>query len=1059
MALSAHSGPRTAEAAPQGGDDFSSALEQYLAVRWRHDRTAALDHIGSASYARQRREQLQGIHDSGYLARQYGLLTARKEYALSGPALEQRHVPGLTVEHQESAEYQRDAPSERTRTQCLDIYRILGRSHPSKCVLFANSQTNAARILAQLKMRNSASRLVPGRKEPGRILPLKSGLVAIELSSEALAPEAQKLVRRLGCQPSHFHVDKLHWQSTHPASDNTVRPRKTLQQLFDEERIDNHAHLQSAWGEDMARTIASLRQLPPGHAMQTVANSTASLLAALQQTLQSKLDSPGLRHDPLIANALDSLLRTAQAMTTVTNDSTLFFSAQEAIIEEMHLLLASVQPYGETDFKKATAALLERRCGPVLGQLQIAPPETFLLSSGMDAISTGVEMARKLTGTKRTQALAQQDPLPDYFETVKLHSKGHWYDQDRIRMAPLHPSWPQRHGEQDKQNDWSTDKLVSQTIAWVKNGKMSKSDPGVLVLDATLEQRAADGKSDLADVIEKLQPLIDSGQLKIVLCKSYQKYTSLGSGKIMAGAVTVIGRDDAKTRLANSKLREAEQDLGWINNDESQLLVHMLGHAQDDELKLIDEATRNAAFVDAFCLRKTHQIDAGMILREEDLPFLLLNTLNARRAMQILARQVELRTSFGFLGTSMLDVGRELLRLTVGRESREELVEKHYALGWMLEGGLSVNDVPQLHHKIMEVAKDAFRTMLEEGDVMHWGPTAIQIINKRFDTRGIPAPLTLQRCEAVMDELIVSATQTSKYAADRVAGQKQWLREELDSLLEESEYLSDALITDQIGIVCSAFAPRLSDAARHGTDVAAMRAEIQRTGMAAGTGEGENLSAAMERARYAPHAIASLLTGSALAFAPGAMPEEDLSRWESLFAMCLDSGLPGVSAETRAHILSDWALLHERNLQSEDPALQRAAAEEMLRHLRLGSYRDIGARIFAAINENIFAALAPSVQQRLSEALCAGLDVDARLAFIEKLAQRKQTSKLAACVKGFATALAREPNAVAALQMPDNLLEGRIAPHEQMRPLTEEKRGELLQALQSYQGPQVDVTL
>ncbi|WP_311434599.1 hypothetical protein [Herbaspirillum huttiense] len=360
---------------------------------------------GSASYARQRREQLQAIHGSGDLVRQYGLLTARKEYALRGSSLDQHHVPGLTVEHQESAEYQRDAPYERTRTQCLDIYRILGRSHPSKCVLFANSQTNAARILAQLKICNSASCLVPGRKEPGRILPLKPGLVAIELYSEA-------------------------------------------------------------------------------------------------------------------------------------------------------------------------------------------------------------------------------------------------------------PSWPQRHGEQDKQNDWSTDKLVRQTIAWVKNGKMSKSDPGVLVLVATLEQRASDGKSDLADVTKKLQPLIDSGQLKIVLCKSYQKYTSLGSGKSMAGAVTVIGRDDAKTRLANSKLREAELGLGWINNDESQLLVRMLSHAQDDELKLIDEATQNAAFVEAFCLRKAHQIDAGMILREKDLPFTIINTESARRTMQLLARQVELRTSFGFLGTAMLDVGR-----------------------------------------------------------------------------------------------------------------------------------------------------------------------------------------------------------------------------------------------------------------------------------------------------------------------------------------------------------------------------------------------------------------
>ncbi|MBP1313368.1 hypothetical protein [Herbaspirillum sp. 1130] len=127
-----------------------------------------------------------------------------------------------------------------------------------------------------------------------------------------------------------------------------------------------------------------------------------------------------------------------------------------------------------------------------------------------------------------------------------------------------------------------------------------------------------------------------------------------------------------------------------------------------------------------------------------------------------------------------------------------ELVEKHFAMGWTLEGGLSDNAVSELHHKVVEVAKDALRTMLEQGDVTRWGPTAIQIINTRSDTRGIPAPLTLQRCKVLLDELIVSATPTSKYAADRVAGQKQWLREQLDSLLEESEYLSDALITEEM---------------------------------------------------------------------------------------------------------------------------------------------------------------------------------------------------------------------------------------------------------------------
>lgn len=70
---------------------------------------------------------------------------------------------------------------------------------------------------------------------------------------------------------------------------------------------------------------------------------------------------------------------------------------------------------------------------------------------------------------------------------VKLYLKGYWYDQDCICMVLFYLSWFQCYGEQDKQNDWSIDKLVSQIIVWVKNGKMSKSDFGVLVFDVMLE--------------------------------------------------------------------------------------------------------------------------------------------------------------------------------------------------------------------------------------------------------------------------------------------------------------------------------------------------------------------------------------------------------------------------------------------------------------------------------------------------------------------------------------------------------------------------------------------
>lgn len=69
----------------------------------------------------------------------------------------------------------------------------------------------------------------------------------------------------------------------------------------------------------------------------------------------------------------------------------------------------------------------------------------------------------------------------------------------------------------------------------------------------------------------------------------------------MVGVVIVIGCDDVKICLVNSKLCEVEQDFGWINNDDSQLLVYMFSYVQDDEFKFIDEVIRNVVFVDVFC--------------------------------------------------------------------------------------------------------------------------------------------------------------------------------------------------------------------------------------------------------------------------------------------------------------------------------------------------------------------------------------------------------------------------------------------------------------------------
>ena len=997
-------------------DAFRASLYRHLTHRWTNDRSAAVDQIGAATYAEIRRQELSAIPGAGYLAKQYGLQTAKDNTP--------QHVqPGLRISHPLSAKYQRNNPNAGFLDDCLSVYRSLGHDHPSDKVLFVNSETNALRIRANLKHNNPlAMRFGP---KVG-VKPLMHGLVAIEFGLKSLVQKAQKPVEMLGGRPSAHEVSKLASMRLSP-SDLSSRLRYDL---------DNATALRDLF-EDGKEAISTLRTLPDGHAMQATAYCAASLLEGLEKTLSPKADTPEFKHDLLVANVLNALANVTHALPALTEDSARFSAGYAALLEELQLLLAAVKPYEESDFKKAATAMLGTRAGLILARLDIAIPKTYLVSSGMEALSTGVDIAKILSGTRSVEFLANQSAHPDYYETLALASQPGPGDKDRIRMANLNPNLPGKQGVDDTINNWDAEKLRQQAREWIGAHKMSVKHPAVLVLDITIEQQKAGGTSDLAMVLADLAPYIEDGRLKIVLCKSYQKYTSLGSAKIMAGGITLIGKDDAKMQAAAATLRAAEKDLGWIRNDESQLLTHFITHAHGSELQMIGQAAKNAAFIGRFCFDGLPRAGEFFVRQEEGLPFVVTNAgfqqielakkkAQSLQAGSLMARQVAYRESFAFLSTSSMSIlsANSKLRIEAGQETREELVEKLYAFAWLNKNSLNRLTPVEVSQQAQHIAADAMRFVLDHADVMAWAPAALQVLRERPSRDDA----MIGECENLLADV----------------AQKDVLRQKLKDALNATPSQADSLLSEQIRIVGSAFAPRLADHALRANDVDAMRTARRRSP----DGSTASMSDAAMQARFAPNAIASLLAMAGLGFGPERVADDFRTKLESFYRAVLASGLPGVSPSTREHILFDWSRLHAQTLEAAaDPQAQRAAAHELIRHAQLSPYRETRAKMFTSFSDNAFAGLERPLQRQLTDALFGPLDAVSRLEFIKALAMNHDVAKLGSCLERFGEDLKQADEGASTLLFPDDLSGKAEHPADRPQPIDPEKSTDIRQHL------------
>jgi len=331
------------------------------------------------------------------------------------------------------------------------------------------------------------------------------------------------------------------------------------------------------------------------------------------------------------------------------------------VFMEIENYLVLTQPYTSEDF---AAAFVANRQGYIDHKTETGAnnfiQDAYLVSSGMDSIETALEAAASAEVYSNTvnKTLLGHDNI--YFEARELTNQGGRSSESPIINACINSSTPG--------NKITSDGITSQVEEIVKNSKTAVS----LVLDISLETT----DHEVNDLLNQLHGRVESGDLQILLCKSYQKYPSLGSGKLLAGGITLINNGDAKFAETKTRLTQHQEQCNMTPNRHGQLTAHFTKVGRTAELAFIHRAAENASFL------KDCILGIDVLDHTEGLPFL---SIPSNKSANMSMVTMGYMNSFAGLGTSVLKIvdskGNHCHRVNTGIESKAQLIENYYYSG------------------------------------------------------------------------------------------------------------------------------------------------------------------------------------------------------------------------------------------------------------------------------------------------------------------------------------------------------------------------------------------
>ncbi|MFP8966787.1 hypothetical protein ACKC9G_09445 [Pokkaliibacter sp. CJK22405] len=696
-------------ALPGQAQPLTARLRQLMEQHRRHDRAWQQDWVGSQSHSNARREHLQSLPGGHRLAAQYGFT-----FALADTNDSWRTQHSLEIKHPTDSHYLRDMPSRDFTEKCKQLYKKQV-PYSINSPMFVNSRATALQILEQMPMTQLMGKSTDEHMA-NHCRELAPGVFALEFDYDSIAAKAEKQSIHMGGTPSAYQVLAALQPEGKPwAADPGIDNTSTLNRL---RGLTATAPGAAATVNSTAAISHSLRQIPANHGLAAMGHTAAALMDTLLSQLANTPLSEHQQHDPLLAEGLKGLEAIAGTLPTLTHDSQRFSTGYRALMEELHLCLAASKPYSLEDFRAASRALLAPQALPA----SVPQPQMHLMTSGMGALNAGLELACQLTGSSEIKDLESEATglTPTYYEMKYLRENAEISNKGQNAFfASLNHSLPGGLGGTPQ--GWNVNSVISALDHQLK-ARTDTGKPAVLVLDATVEKR-----DDMQKLMSHFAPKIASGELRMVVCKSYQKYANLSAAKVMAGGIGLVSVEDEAGKRGQQSLNELEADINWMQNDESQLMVHMLRH-RDREMAMLDQAVANSERINQ---RFFHGEEGHATLEAKDahLPFIGFDARSGSRhtfthslgrspenysrsrTSQLPMDQIVSRDSFGFSNTTLAFIpmtgGGKSCRISVGHDTPAEMTERFWMASRLMHSDGSQWDIGKADALIRDMVKEA----------------------------------------------------------------------------------------------------------------------------------------------------------------------------------------------------------------------------------------------------------------------------------------------------------------------------------------------------------------
>jgi hypothetical protein len=656
-----------------------------------------MDRIKGTTFSHLRQDKLKDLEVSLYLKKIYGLRTAKNQSVDNSSSLKLSNI--------HSDKYLRDSP-----TNAISLFQKLDDDKKKKDTKYQSF----CEFPGDFKYYYVNSKLIKRKIELLKNLePTDIDMQFMRLSGciyrirvENRTYEKLKFSNKDRVEQTFYKL--MHYFGATPSSYQALKELNFTEPQLDSDNKNNEELTNLLKSKDF-KTVKN-NSKDDNYALRYVYQVVFSLVNGLSKFISKKKFIESIA----IKTALQSIKNLIGILAISKDNTTNSTRICALLMDEIFMIIAVIRPYDNVGFKDIVTNIYKKRIKTLenLMRKHKISLNICMESSGMGAISTAFAAAFANNASNCKVSFINEEvdyyeapTLSNFFLSNKTETSGFnigkffafiwasiFQSEDskyKIFYATLNPSTP---------------KIASNINEIIKKVKVTKALSITLIIDSTIEIDKGD-KGQLKLIINGLSDLLKKGKLNIILAKSYQKYAALGSAKMMSGLVMAINNGNKKFQKSNAFIKKVADKSNFIQLDENQVMTYFLDTASELEIKLIENASKNAKFVSGFW--KSEREHCSYL---KELPFLsrcvpFSFKKEYTKGVDVCSKiGLEYRDSFSFLNTSYLPLQQiSIYRFNLGQEPKNRLVEKLYAFSYVVEKFKIVEKGPFLPYLDIDV--------------------------------------------------------------------------------------------------------------------------------------------------------------------------------------------------------------------------------------------------------------------------------------------------------------------------------------------------------------------